>query len=63
VKLAEEVRKRWPRVPVVYMSGMSEEEARESHGVPEGADFIPKPFDVDALRAAVRRALDYRASD
>jgi DNA-binding response OmpR family regulator len=50
------------RTPVVLMTAFGEEairaEAREL-----GAALLEKPFDLDALRAAVRRAVGWRLPD
>jgi len=47
-----------PGLPVVVMSGYAD----SVHGAGEGPRFLPKPFSLDALAAAVRGALDARAS-
>ena len=47
-----------PGLRAIYASGYSDE-VLSRHGVLEpGVQFLPKPFDVAVLRAAVRRALD-----
>ncbi|GJD47399.1 Regulator of RpoS [Methylobacterium crusticola] len=55
--LARLVSRRWPRIPVLVVSGMG---SPGPHDMPPGARFIPKPYAPSALvltlHAAVRRA-------
>ena len=50
------IRERLPAVPVLFMSGYAEEQARRRIDV-EGADFLPKPFSVMQLTDAVAQLL------
>jgi DNA-binding NtrC family response regulator len=50
--LIESVRKEWPDIPMVVITGL-EGDLRES-----GLPTIQKPFDPDTLDATIRRALD-----
>ena len=71
VALAARLRERWPRLPVLYVSGytagetiaLSGDEPRDGSSTPLLADqpssaFLDKPFRVDAFLAAVRALLD-----
>lgn len=55
--LARLVAHRWPGIPVLVVSGMG---TPGPHDMPEGARFIPKPYEpttlVRTLRAFIRRA-------
>ena len=54
VDLADEIQRRWPKVPVVLTSGYSETLV-EGHG--SGYQLLRKPYSVEALSGLVRRAL------
>ena len=54
-ELARVVRERWPAVAVVMMSGHSD---ASSGPVPEGADFIAKPYLFEHLASTLRRMID-----
>lgn len=55
--LARLVARRWPTIPVLIVSGMG---TPGPHDMPDGARFIPKPYEsttlVRTLRAFARRA-------
>ncbi|MBS2021686.1 MAG: response regulator [Deltaproteobacteria bacterium] len=51
-ELAQEVRRRAPQMPVVFMSG-----APSAKGTEERDPYLLKPFSVDELLAAVRKAM------
>ncbi|KQT82122.1 response regulator [Methylobacterium sp. Leaf466] len=55
--LARLVARRWPSIPVLVVSGMG---TPGPHDLPDGARFIPKPYEpatlVRTLRAFVQRA-------
>ena len=53
--LALEILEREPSLPVLYTSGYSGVEADQSYC--NASNFLPKPFQPDALRSAVRTAL------
>ncbi|MGD1032046.1 MAG: PAS domain-containing protein [Opitutaceae bacterium] len=50
----QELRKIRPEVPVVLMSGFSEEDSLDRFGGRELAGFVPKPFDRESLIAKFR---------
>jgi two-component system CheB/CheR fusion protein len=52
-----EMRRVHPGVKVLLMSGFTESEVQEAFGSEGPAGFLPKPFDVHSLTAAVRAAL------
>jgi DNA-binding NtrC family response regulator len=54
-ELARVVRERWPAIAVVMMSGYSD---ASSGPVPEGADFIAKPYLFEHLASTLRRMID-----
>jgi len=58
--LAAAVRKRNPEIPVLYVSGYSDSSSSESAEQATDAEFLAKPYDKQALAAAVRRALTTR---
>jgi len=58
--LAAAVRNRDPRIPVLYVSGYSDSSSSESAEQDADAEFLGKPYDKQALAAAVRRALATR---
>jgi two-component system, cell cycle sensor histidine kinase and response regulator CckA len=60
-ELAARIRLRRPGIGVVFMSGYSADAVDRPTGHVGSGEFLPKPFTVDALRAAVGRALDAQA--
>jgi two-component system cell cycle sensor histidine kinase/response regulator CckA len=60
-ELAEKLRSRYPRMRVLYMSGYADGVAPESDDLELEAQFLPKPFTVEALVHKVRSTLDDRA--
>jgi signal transduction histidine kinase/serine/threonine protein kinase/CheY-like chemotaxis protein/tetratricopeptide (TPR) repeat protein len=62
-ELVEELRRRWPAIPVLYLSGYSEDASLGSK-LQEGCTaFLGKPFDHDELAAAVTELLKKRELD
>jgi two-component system cell cycle sensor histidine kinase/response regulator CckA len=58
--LAEAVSLEWPRMPVLFVSGYTED-VIGNHGIlAADVDFLPKPYSVSALAQRVREALDRR---
>jgi DNA-binding response OmpR family regulator len=57
VDLARELARRWPHVPVVFISGYAGDHLSALEPLPPGARFLPKPFTPEALLAEVREAL------
>ena len=53
--ITELLRTAWPGIPAVFVSAASRERLAELEGV---GPIVPKPFDLDAFRAAVVDALD-----
>jgi two-component system cell cycle sensor histidine kinase/response regulator CckA len=47
-----------PNTPVVFTTGYSVQLVALNSNVPEGATFLPKPYEFQALHQAVRSALD-----
>jgi two-component system cell cycle sensor histidine kinase/response regulator CckA len=54
--MVREARKTRPDVPILFMSGYAEEQLRKSIDIANVA-FLPKPFSVQELAEAVRKAL------
>ena len=57
--MVREARKSRPDVPVLFMSGYAEEQLRNSIDI-DNVAFLAKPFSVQALAEAARRALDQK---
>jgi len=57
-RVAEELRRRWPALKVILMSGYADDEAVR-RGVSAGdTRYLQKPFDIASLVREVRAALD-----
>jgi hypothetical protein len=55
-ELADRLKKRWPGIKVMFMSGYTDETVH--HGVPlKDAEFIQKPFNPDQLAIKIREVL------
>jgi len=54
--MVDEARKQRPDLKILFMSGYAEEQLRDSIGV-DNAHFLPKPFSVQELAEAAKRAL------
>ncbi len=50
-----------PEMKVIYMSGYTDRALVESGRISGGADYLPKPFTLEALAAKVRNVLDGRS--
>jgi two-component system cell cycle sensor histidine kinase/response regulator CckA len=57
--MVEEARKSRPDLPILFMSGYAEEQLRKSIDLDKVA-FLPKPFSVQELAEAARRAIDVK---
>lgn len=60
-ELAQRLRKKNPRVKIIYTSGYSAEIAGQEIPLEEGVNFLPKPFTPSDLARAVRKSLDESA--
>jgi nitrogen-specific signal transduction histidine kinase/ActR/RegA family two-component response regulator len=58
LELAAQLAERLPALPVLLMSGYSDDEILQRGLTPPGAAFLPKPMAPDHLAAAVREHLD-----
>jgi CheY-like chemotaxis protein len=56
--LAEEVLRRWPGTPVIFMSGYTEDSVIRQGRLDPGMRLLTKPFRKRELAIAVREALD-----
>jgi len=63
VELAEQLRERWPSLPVLYLSGYSEDASLGSKLQEGSTAFLSKPFQQDELGSAVRELLKKRDLD
>ncbi|UZK66968.1 response regulator [Sphingomonas sp. M1-B02] len=54
--MARHIRKRFPKLPILFMSGYAEEQLRKSIDLPNVA-FLPKPFSVQQLAEAAHDVL------
>jgi two-component system C4-dicarboxylate transport response regulator DctD len=61
-ELALRIHARYPRVPVLFVSGWIDGLTDAAHLEPLRWDFVPKPFTGEALVAAVRRLLESSAN-
>ncbi|WP_219094946.1 response regulator [Pseudomonas sp. UMAB-40] len=52
-ELAELVRGKWPKIPIVITSGWTD----SFIGLPENSNFLPKPWTLEGLVTAVAEAL------
>lgn len=57
-ELAELLRGRFPRMPVLFTSGYSDRLLSERGHLPEGIDYLPKPYHASVLAHRVRQAID-----
>lgn len=58
IYLMGEVKRRWPKIPMIVMSGYATRETIEEVSSQGAAKFIPKPFTPDELLQAIRQVLD-----
>jgi PAS domain S-box-containing protein len=56
-EIARQVRERYPGLPVVYMSGYTDEVLAEHELLGKGATLLEKPFTAEALVRAIHTAL------
>jgi len=61
-EVAKRARDRLPGLPVIYMTGYTEDEMARRGIAEELEHFLSKPFDFDELLAAVRTALDEKGA-
>jgi len=61
-ELAEAIRARRPRLPVLYTSGYTRHSAVHRGRLIAGARILAKPYPLHSLATAVRRALDVRGA-
>ena len=59
--MVREARKSWPNLPILFMSGYAEEQLRKSIDL-DNVLFLPKPFSVQELAEAARRAIEAKAA-
>jgi two-component system cell cycle sensor histidine kinase/response regulator CckA len=56
--VAESLRREYPNMKVVYISGYTDDESVRSGEFPPGSKFLQKPFTLTGLTGKVREALD-----
>ena len=59
-ELARRLRERWPRLPVLFMSGYSENHLRQAGALDGGAGVLEKPFRPENLVSSIYAALSSR---
>ena len=57
IELAEAANRRYPKLPVLFVSGHLDEHVANSHPLPGDAQLLPKPFTPDELSTRVLQAL------
>jgi two-component system, cell cycle sensor histidine kinase and response regulator CckA len=57
--LGRKLREMWPDMPVLYMSGYTEDAAIRQGGLEEGAILVRKPFSPNDMMVKVRKALQH----
>jgi two-component system cell cycle sensor histidine kinase/response regulator CckA len=55
--MVRQARKKWPDLPILFMSGYAEEQLRKAIDLDRVA-FLPKPFSVQQLAEAARAAME-----
>lgn len=60
VELADRIAQRWPKLPVLFVSGHPHEVVNGDRGAVAPGSFLQKPFKVDAMLALIRKTLDQR---
>ena len=58
IEAVDRIRAERPTVPVIFISGFSEEALQRREGLVEVGRLLAKPFSVEELAVAVRRAID-----
>jgi len=57
-ELAHLLLSQFPKLRVLYMSGYSERLIAQRGQLPDGGDYLPKPFDAETFARRARQALD-----
>ncbi len=58
IKVARAVRKRWPRAPIIIMSGAGDLDGKNQAVSELGCNMLRKPFRLKELREMVNSSLD-----
>lgn len=61
-ELATRLRARWPRIPIVFMSGYAQDDLHRAGSVGPGERVVQKPFHPETLMRALADALRERAT-
>jgi DNA-binding response OmpR family regulator len=56
--LAEEVRRRMPAIPVLFISGYTDDIIAQHGVLRDGVELLEKPFGIAELSQRIRRMLD-----
>ena len=59
-ELSRRLRARWPELPVLFMSGYSENDLRQTGALESGTSVLEKPFRPDSLISSIHAALGRR---
>jgi DNA-binding response OmpR family regulator len=57
-QLSAELHRRWPELPVLFMSGYTDLDSVTRDLVEEGSEFLQKPIEIEALARKVRVMLE-----
>jgi len=60
-ELANDLAERYPDIPVLFMSGYTEDNAARREILLKGSSFLQKPFSVADLASAVHDALTLKS--
>jgi CheY-like chemotaxis protein len=62
-ELLANLRAKYPKIGVIFMSGYTPEDALEGSGLATGGKFIQKPFTIHQINFAVEKELSDQASN
>jgi two-component system, cell cycle sensor histidine kinase and response regulator CckA len=63
VELSHQVKKTWPHLDIIIMSGFAEEESVKRMLAGSGFPFLPKPFSISAFRETILTTLNAAGMD
>lgn len=61
--LLVEVRKIYPQIPVIFVSGYAEESVRQGLEDDRSVEFLPKPYSLDQINTKVKDVLSGKATE
>ncbi|MFA5859552.1 MAG: response regulator [Elusimicrobiota bacterium] len=57
VEFAKELKKQWPKLPVIFCTAYYDKDTMKEIGDTEVADFFLKPFDLDVLKQRIKELI------